>query len=356
MAAVVACALSLSACGSGPTGPGAVTPEVSSITPSRGPSSGGTRVRIAGSNFAAGAVVSIGGVAAIDVVVESAAGIMATTPAHGPGASDVMVTVSGRSGVLASAFTFEVPPGEPPVITAIAARGTRQNEPADFADLGEEIAVAASVQDPDTSSDQLTFEWTAEAGSFSGSGASVKWRAPTTASTPGQVTLTVTVSDRTSNRVSASTTIRLHDSTKEVGDLAREFLLDFSDSTKMPAFVMRNFSTSDRCAKDRAKELSDVEDNREFYRIESFSIGPATVKVEFASRPCSYVPVPGDACAAVPAVWDSRCLVTNPECKAGETPHVVGVDYVTAVYDQSQWRLCASYFKGVGTARPLFIR
>jgi hypothetical protein len=356
MAAVVACALWLAACGSGPTGPAPVTPQVVSITPSRGPTSGGTQVRIGGSNFAAGAAVSIGGVAATDVVVESAVGILATTPAHGPGASDVIVTVAGRSGFLAAAFTFETPPEQPPVITAVVARGTRPNEPADFADLGEEIVVTASAQDPDTPSDQLTFEWSAEAGTFSGSGASVRWRAPAAAATPGQVKLTVIVSDRMPNRVSASTTVRLHDSTTEVGDLSREFLLDFSDSTKTPAFVLRNFSTSDRCAAERAAELSQVEDNRTRYRITSSSIGPATVNFSFAGAPCSYVPRPGDACAAVPAVWDSLCLVTNPECKAGERPHTAGVDFVTAVYEQSQWRLCASYFKPAGTARPGFIR
>jgi hypothetical protein len=356
MAAVVACALPFAACGGPPTGPDTVTPVVSSIAPSRGPSAGGTRVRIAGNNFAAGAAVSIGGVAAIDVVVESGSAILATTPPHAGGIFDVTVTVAGRSGVLASAFTFEAPTGEPPVIAAIAARGTRLNEPANFADLGEEIAVTASVQDPDTPSDQLTFEWTGEAGSFSGSGASVKWRAPAAAVTPLQVKLTVTVSDRTSNRVSASTAVRLHDSAKEVGDLAREFLLDFSDSTKTPVFVMRNFSTGDRCASERADELADVEKNRRFYLITASTVGAAAVNVQFASRPCTFAPVPGDACAAVPVLWDSRCLVTNDECKAGDSGRASGVDHVTAVYEQSQWRLCASHFKGTSTFGPSFIR
>lgn len=332
---------------------------MSSITPAKGPVAGGTRVRILGANFPSAAAVAIGGAGATDIVVESATAILATTPAHAAAVSDVVVSFSGRSGVLPAAFTFEAPSGAPPVVSSITVKGTRTNEPSDFADLAEEVNVTAAVTDPDTPLDQLTFEWIAEAGTFSGAGAAVKWHAPATAATPGQVRLTVNVTDRTSNRASGVTVVRLHDSTKEVGDLAREFLVDFSDSSRTPAFVLRNFSTSPRCVKEREAELSDVSDNRVRYRITSSTIGPATVTFQFNGVPCSYRPdhpVNGDACATVPAVWDSLCLITNEECTAGQTPHTVGVDYVTAVYEQSRWQLCASYFKGAGTMNGTFIR
>jgi hypothetical protein len=346
VAAVPVLALALSACGAGPTGPTATpAPQVFSVSPSRGPVAGGTSLRISGANFAAGASVTIGGVAAKNVSVESASAIVAMTDQHAAGASDITVSVSGRSGTLPGGFTYEGVSGAPPVVTAIVARGMRQNEPAAFADLGEEINVTATVQDPDTPSDQLTFDWTGESGTFTGSGGSVKWRAPAQATTPGQVKLTLTVSDRTGNVVSSTTSVGLHDSIKEVGDLARLFLLDFSNSTiRSPDVVVRNFSTSARCEKGRSAEFEDVVKNRYLYSIESSVVGSASVNFQFAGKPCSYKPENGDACAAVPTVWQSLCLVTNPECVAGQRPRVEGIDYVTAVFEQPQWKLCASNY------------
>ncbi len=346
------------ACGSGPTGPTPPAgPQVFSITPARGPAAGGTSVRIGGSNFSPGATVTIGGVAATDVVVESAASITARTAAHAPGAGDVVVFVGGQSAVLSGGFTYEA--GEAPSIREITVRGTKwANEPANFADLGEILNVTVTVQDPDTPADLLRFEWTSDAGTFTGSGAAVQWRAPATATTPGQVTLTVAVTDGAS-RVTGTATVRLHDSVKEVGDLSRLFLLEFSDSNASASYVMRNFSTGPRCLAERDEEKAQVEDNRTYYRILSSSIGGASVNFQFAGRPCSYTPVNGDACAAVPSTWTSLCLKTPPnkECTAGEIGTVSGVDYVTAVYEESQWKLCASHYQPTGNkAQPFFIR
>ena len=54
-------------CGGSPSGPGSQAPLVFAITPGDGPAKGGTSVHISGSNFAAGATVTIGGAAATDV-------------------------------------------------------------------------------------------------------------------------------------------------------------------------------------------------------------------------------------------------------------------------------------------------
>lgn len=340
-------------CG-GPTGPGATTPSVFSIDPAHGSSRGGTAVRISGDHFVLGALVVVGGVPATDVVVESATTIAAKTGPRAPGGADVTVTVAGRSGTLAGAFTYDL--DTPPVVASLTARGKRPNEPQNFADLDEEILVTAAVEDPETSADQLTYEWTAEAGTFSGSGATVLWRAPADARTPASIVLTLTVSDPGANHVSATTTVSLHNSRKEIGDLARQFLLDFSDSNRDAAFVVRNFSKSARCERERDDEFSQIEVNRKFYRIDASSVGGATVNFQFGGQPCSYVPRDGDACATVPATWDSTCLVTNPQCTSGERSRTTGTDFVTAVYEQSQWRLCASYYQARGPARPNFIR
>ena len=297
--------------------------------------------------------MTVGGARATDVVVESDSTIAAKTGPAAPGPAEVAVTVDGRTGRLPGAFNYLSVSGEPPMIVSIVARGERRNEPQNFADAGEEVSVTATVEDLDTTSEQLVFQWKADVGTFTESGASVKWRAPSDATTPATITLSVSVVDHTGNFASSSTTINLHDSVKEIGNLAREFLLDFSDSTKPAAFVVRNFSKSPRCEGERDAEFDQVDDNRRLYRITSYSVGDPKVNVQFASQPCSYVPRSGDACAVVPAIWDSVCVTTDPACRPGRAE---GIDHVTAVYKESAWRLCASYFQPRGTARPSFIR
>ena len=212
--------------------------------------------------------------------------------------------------------------------------------------------MTAAVRDPDTPLDQLQFQWTADLGTFSGSGANVTWRAPADAATPRAVTLTLTVADNAGS-AAATTAVSLHNSVKEVGDLSREFLLDFSDSSKPAAVVVRNFSKSPRCEAERDAEFSQIDDNRRLYRITSSSVGAANVNVQFGTRPCTYEPRNGDACAAIPAIWTSVCVTADPACVPGRTE---GIDFVTAVYEQSEWRLCASYFQSRGTASTSFIR
>ncbi len=289
---------------------------------------------------------------ATEVVVESPTSITAKTGIRMPGATDVTVNVGGKTGALPGGYTYDADTA--PTITSITVQGTRPNEPKDFADLDEEVAVIAVVEDPDTPADRLTFEWSGEEGTINGTGANVTWRAPADAATPKSIVLTLKVSDPGSNSATSTATVSLHNSRKEVGDMSREFLLDFSDSNRSPAFVVRNFSKSPRCEHERDDEFSQIDENRKNYKITSSSIGPATVKIQFASRPCSYEPRDGDACAGVPATWDSVCLPgASPTCKAGKSD---GIDYVTAVYEDSQWKLCASYFQGRTPLQPHFIR
>lgn len=292
----------------------------------------------------------VGGVPATDIVVESAASITAKTAAHATGASDVMVTVAGRSGTLAAAFTYETDTA--PVIQSVTAQGTRPNEPKNFADLDEGVTVTAVVQDPDTAPERLTFEWTAEVGTFSGTGSTVTWRSPADASTPKAIVLNVKVSDPGSNSTSGSATVSLHNSRKEVGDLSRQFLLDFSDSLKPAVFVVRNFTKSLRCEADRDEEFNEIETNRITYFITSSSIGSATVNIGFASLPCSYFSRDGDACASVPSTWDSVCA-PGVTCTPGRTQ---GIDYVTAVYEGTEWKLCSSFFQPAGSLVKGFIK
>src|SRR5207302_4268800 len=78
-------------------------PTATSISPTGGPTGGGTSDTITGTNFVSGATVSFGGVAASNVVVASDTSITATTPAYQAGAVNVMITnPDGQTATLAA--------------------------------------------------------------------------------------------------------------------------------------------------------------------------------------------------------------------------------------------------------------
>jgi|GEM_PF-6038557 len=85
-----------------------------SVTPNTGPSTGGTSVTILGNNFLLSAVstkVFFGGVAATNVLVNTNTSITATSPAHAPGAVDILIVQdNGYAALLsrnaAGAFTY----------------------------------------------------------------------------------------------------------------------------------------------------------------------------------------------------------------------------------------------------------
>jgi hypothetical protein len=84
-------------------------PVVTSVTPNSGPSSGGTDVTIAGSNFKQGLSVLFDGTPASNVVRVSETQITCTTPAHFPAPADVCVVnpePADSQSTLLSAFLY----------------------------------------------------------------------------------------------------------------------------------------------------------------------------------------------------------------------------------------------------------
>ena len=100
-------------------GPGPA-PAVTAVSPSRGPSAGGTPVTISGTDLQPGATVSFGGVPASNVTFIDAMTIRALTPAHVAGVVAVAVAnPDARVGSLPSAYAYadgssQRPPPEPP--------------------------------------------------------------------------------------------------------------------------------------------------------------------------------------------------------------------------------------------------
>src|SRR5262249_52103154 len=85
-----------------------VLPTITTISPSSGPSNGGTFVNISGSGLAQGATVTFGGVAASGVFTfNSETTISATTPLHTEGAVNVVVTnPNGATVTSVNGFTY----------------------------------------------------------------------------------------------------------------------------------------------------------------------------------------------------------------------------------------------------------
>ena len=247
------------------------------------------------------------------------------------------------------------PANNTPVIVSIRIQGSRPNEPANFADVGETVGVSAEVRDDETPVSQLQFVWSSSVGTFSGNGPTVTWQAPAATAAPANVALRLEVVERygpTSapaafeHRVSSSADVRLHDSAREVGDMARQFLLDFSDSNIRDVdYIMRNFEPG---CYGTADERQQVQENRADFRIVESAVGSATTTVGFGGV-CSFRSRPGDACARVPVMWDSVKLSN------GVRGVVRGIDQVAAVYVRSRgdWRLCDSQFDG---SVPLHMR
>jgi hypothetical protein len=333
----VVMALSLmAACGGSPTGPSGTNnpPTLSGITPATGPATGGTLVTISGANFTTGASLTIGGVAVTDLTISSATSITAKTGAHAAGAADVFLTQSGQSARLTGAFTYLTT--KPPSIQSIVALGTRANEPGQFADLNEQIAVTATVTDPDTAAGLLTYQWSADLGTISGTGSQVTWQAPASAVTPAKATITLTVSDG-ANSVSGTTVVSLHDSTKEIGDMATLFLVNFSKSDVPVDTVMKDFTPA---CPGTAAERQDVENNRSEFIITYWNVQPPQVTVNFGAG-CQTLHGlrQGDGCSNSQVRWDSNKI-------AGGTDSVEGVDEIAAVFLSDRWWLCSSDFDG----------
>jgi hypothetical protein len=248
----------------------------------------------------------------------------------------------GCSGGATGPSTNPPPPvnNTPPVVTSIVVRGAAARMPAQYASLGDTVNVTATVTDAETPVSQLIYAWTSSAGgTFSGSAAAVTWTAPATtaAATPVNATLTLTVTEtfgaNQTNRVTANTVVDLHNSPREVQDLAVLFLEDFS--TQLPVdTVMRNFTAT---CPEAAQERADVANSNARFTIIRYAVdaAAATTTVPFTGV-CPFRQVRGDACAQVPVSW------TAMEKATGAVGTNSGIDQVTALLENGVWKLCAS--------------
>ena len=256
------------------------------------------------------------------------------------------------------------PPVDPPVntvptIDGIAAQGRRPRQPARFADLREVIEVSAAVRDPETPVEEMTYQWSATAGKFDGSGRSVTWTAPDAGT--GLVTITLKLTENYGypgqskiykHEVTSTVVVRVHDSTREIGDMAFRFLDEFShpQTNKDWQSIMRDFKGS-ACPQpvEADNERGDVISHYTNYFMNTYNISTPSVNVNFASA-CPFRGRLGDACVAVQVYWDSTNIQTNLRVPT------IGIDHLAAVYanDESRWWLCSSDFQPTNTTANSF--
>lgn len=377
-------AVAVATCGGSPIDPTPITLRVTSVQPTSGSSFGGTVVTVTGAGFSAGASVTIGGVAATNVLVNGPTSLSATTAPRAAGAADVTVDQGGRQASLQTAFTFVAPtvgPNTPPLVGALSALGPRMNQPAGMADLDETLLVGATVTDAETAPAALVYEWTATVGTFSGAGAALMWRAPSVLpSTPADTTLTVTVIERyvepdaqglpvaREHRVTRTTVVRIHDSSAEIRGMAERFLRLFSMSTVPTAEVLSDFSPTCDGGAGRRDEAIDVDFNRCAFTITSFNVGSAQPPAFHFGGRCTLIQKAqprSDACTLVPVRWVSTIKANALSCPGaagrgdivpGRQTTAEGLDQVTAVYEGGRWRLCHSTFDGAETLGVKFKR
>jgi hypothetical protein len=233
------------------------------------------------------------------------------------------------------------PANSPPVIDAITIGVER-------AEVTDDVVVTATVHDAETAVNQLQYAWSADGGTFSGEGASVKWRPPADRATPAEYVMRLTVTEtygladasgvRPKNVVTGASTnsVRVHNSPKEVGDMSLGFLREFATSSIPADIAVRDFS--DNCS-GKAAERSDISDNRHNYEVLASSLTLVNVSIA-ASRLTGSARI---ACGFTSRI--KACTSDHPNCLIGSTEKVQGECVLNTVYEQRRWWLCSSAFE-----------
>jgi hypothetical protein len=222
---------------------------------------------------------------------------------------------------------------QPPVISSVVAG-------ADRVEAGTDVEVVATVTDVETPVEQLTYTWSTmpSGGVFTGTGARVRWRAPSGVTSPDTYRFVVTVTEQytsqgqlqTNTVTSSSSGTHYNDSVAEITGIAAQFYKDFGTYSVSAAECVRNFSNS--CS-GKAEELRDIQDNRnrtDFRIVGSTLLGSPAVSI---------------GSQRVTAEYRQRCQFEDVEIRTGRRYRVEGGCLLTAVYENWRWWLCESHFQ-----------
>lgn len=324
-------------------------------------------VTVIGTEFTSDATLAVGGVSATKVVVQGSTSITAVIGAHpGAGTGDVLVSAAGKSASLLNGFTFFAPTGanHPPVVTSIRSVGSRANQPSGFGNIDDSVTLVPSIVNAEGASVTLTYEWSGSGSFTASSDGTTTWRLPTSVNpAPSTVTATLVVSEsfaegavtHLQSSAPASFALQLHDSQKEILDMGEDFLTLFT--RQLPSSeVLHNFSTTCDGGKGRSEEANDGATNRANY-IEDINAFRISRRAPFSINFRSFCPAGDkpaqpntDACSSFAVQWEGI------DKTMGNSRFVTkGIDYVSAVLESNQWKLCHSTFVGTDSYPALGI-
>jgi hypothetical protein len=227
-----------------------------------------------------------------------------------------------------------------PTIKAVSVGATRT-------EVDREVTLTADVEDAEKAPAALTYIWSADVGTFSGSGMSVTWRLPKGATpTPVNVVVRLTVVEpyqvleagqlvNREHRVSRDAEpVRVHDSPGEIIRMVRTFLIDyFGNITVSPDACLVDFTNSCRGKEDERVDIVNIRTN--YQSVLEVRVDSPQVLLNGALT---------FADVSAPCLFRSVHKVTGYEAYAGDCE-------LTAVYEQGRWWLCSSHFRN-GVAVP----
>lgn len=234
------------------------------------------------------------------------------------------------------------PPVVPaPVISSLSAAVTR-------AEAGEDVAITARIEDAAPTLGTVTYQWSANVGRVTGSGAAAVWRLDKGVITTGvdvAVTLTIVkpyqvlengqLVSREHRVTRQAAPFRTHDSVAEISRIVRTFLVDYFGKFEVsPDACLVDFSNS---CPGKAAERRDIVDNRARTDLRIVSAEARVESVEINGdrtfawivAPCTFRDVRRS---------DGRELVQTGDC------------LLTAVYEQGRWWLCDSNYRSRATS------
>lgn len=231
------------------------------------------------------------------------------------------------------------PPPPPPAAPNNAPRVTLASS-SPRVQMEREITLTANVTDDETPAAQMTFEWSAPTGAFTGTGSSVRWRAGREDRTPVTHPVTVKVIEKHAggqHEVIAAISIVVNNSYKELSDVAGGFIADFSNSTLSPEWVTRNFHDSCR---GKREETEDVRYNRANYLITGSQWSVTDLTFNY------------DAGTGLVTI---RCRFTSTIKATGATEIAVGDALMSGIYVGDRWHLCESRWRPVNPFGAQFL-
>jgi hypothetical protein len=258
-----------------------------------------------------------------------------------------MAACSGKTAPTTPTGGQTGPPNTPPTIDSIAISSAR-------VEVGTPVTVTATVEDAETPVSALTFAWTADNGTFTGTGPSVTWQPSADAVTPADYTLTLVVTEHFTsgsqslvNTATKSATVHVNNSPKELAALSLTFLGRFADSSISPQTCVSDFSDSCSGKKD---ELSDITDNRHDFLILASTLRTTGVDMAVSQAAATVHTFCSFTSRVITTQPQSGGCVDNPgSCRFNTVQTASGDCFTTNVYESGRWRLCTSHFNPQGS-------